>query len=274
MQFTDQINRIPIPSSRFGNRKKPDLLKEWQLAEGDEAVDGHRIAAMIQHIATAPSSSVASWRVRFLVFSWSLRNRLLQGSKRVFDLLVVLLLLPVALPFMILTAIAIKLDSPGPILFRQERVGKWGQIFNCLKFRSMYVDAEARKQELMHLNEADGVVFKIKQDPRVTRVGRLIRKLSVDELPQLFNVLQGNMSLVGPRPPVPIEVVQYEFDHFRRLDAIPGITGLQQVKGRSDISFERWVALDVQYIEEQSLRKDLWILLMTIPAVISGRGAY
>lgn len=274
MQFTDQVNRIPIPSPRIGNRKKPDVLRESSLAEGDEAADGRRVAAMIQRIATAPSSPAASWRVGFLVFSWSLRNRLLKCSKRVFDLLVVMFLLPVALPFMILTAIAIKLDSPGPILFRQERVGKWGETFNCLKFRSMYVDADARKNELMHLNEADGVVFKMKKDPRVTCVGRVIRKLSVDELPQMFNVIQGNMSLVGPRPPVPIEVVQYEFDHFRRLDAIPGITGLQQVKGRSDISFERWVELDVQYIEEQSLRKDLWILLMTIPAVISGRGAY
>jgi exopolysaccharide biosynthesis polyprenyl glycosylphosphotransferase len=274
MQFTDQINRIPIPSTRFGNRKKSDLLKEWQLAEGDESADVRRVAAMVEHIATAPSSLTASWRVHFLVLRWSLRNRLLQYSKRVFDLLLAALLLPVAVPFMILTAIAIKLDSPGPILFRQERVGKWGQTFKCFKFRSMYVDADARKNELMHLNEADGVVFKMKKDPRVTRVGRVIRKLSVDELPQIFNVVQGNMSLVGPRPPVPIEVVQYEFDHFRRLNAIPGITGLQQVKGRSDISFERWVELDMQYIEEQSLRKDLWILLMTIPAVISGRGAY
>lgn len=274
MQLTDQFNRIPIPFPKIGNRKKLDLYEEWQLVEEDETVDVRRVAAMIEHIATAQSSPAAAWRMRFLKFSWSLRNRLLQSSKRVFDLIVVLLLIPVALPFMILTAVAIKLDSPGPILFRQERVGKWGQTFKCLKFRSMYVDAEARKQELMHLNEADGVVFKIKKDPRVTRVGRLIRKLSLDELPQLFNVILGTMSLVGPRPPVPIEVVQYEFDHFRRLDATPGITGLQQVMGRSDISFARWVELDVQYIEEQSLRKDLWILLMTIPAVISGKGAY
>jgi lipopolysaccharide/colanic/teichoic acid biosynthesis glycosyltransferase len=274
MQLTDQFNRIPIPFPRIRNRKKPDLLKEWQLAGGDETADVRRVAAMIQRIATAPSSPAASWRVRFLVFSWSLRNRFLQYSKRVFDLLVAVLLLPFLLPVMILTGIAIKLDSPGPILFRQERVGKWGETFKCLKFRSMYVDADDRKNELMHLNEADGVVFKIKKDPRVTRVGRVIRKLSIDELPQFFNVIQGNMSMVGPRPPVPIEVVQYEFDHFRRLDATPGITGLQQVKGRSDISFARWVALDVQYIEEQSLRKDLWILLMTIPTVISGRGAY
>jgi len=274
MQLTDQFNRIPIPFPRIGNRKKPGLPKEWQVNDGDQSADGRRVAAMIQRIATAPSGPAAAWRVRFLVVSWSLRNQLLQRSKRAFDLLVALLLLPFLLPFMIIAGIAIKLDSQGPILFRQERVGKWGQTFKCLKFRSMYVDADARKNELMHLNEADGLVFKIKKDPRVTRVGRVIRKLSIDELPQIFNVFQGNMSLVGPRPPVPVEVVQYEFDHFRRLDAIPGITGLQQVKGRSDISFTRWVELDVQYIEEQSLRKDLWILLMTIPAVISGRGAY
>lgn len=138
----------------------------------------------------------------------------------------------------------------------------------------MYIDAEARKAELMANNEADEVVFKIKNDPRVTRVGRLIRKASIDEIPQLFNVLKGEMSLVGPRPPVPYEVAQYQFDQLRRLDAVPGITGLQQVSGRSELSFKRWVELDLQYISEQSLLKDIEILLKTIPAVLTGRGAY
>ena len=138
----------------------------------------------------------------------------------------------------------------------------------------MYVDAEARKAELMKENEADEVVFKMKRDPRVTRIGRFIRKASIDELPQFFNVLRGEMSLVGPRPPVPIEVVQYEFETMFRLDAVPGITGLQQVSGRSDLSFKRWVELDLQYIAEQSLLKDIEILIKTIPAVLSGKGAY
>ncbi|MEJ2749348.1 MAG: sugar transferase, partial [Anaerolineae bacterium] len=177
-------------------------------------------------------------------------------------------------PFMGLVALIIKLDSPGPVFFQQERVGKWGKTFGCYKFRSMYVDAEARKAELMDQNEADGVVFKMKNDPRVTRVGRIIRKLSIDELPQLINVIRGDMSLVGPRPPVPIEVAQYKFDQLHRLDTIPGITGLQQVSGRSNLDFKRWVELDLEYIAEQSLLKDIEILLRTIPAVIFGRGAY
>jgi lipopolysaccharide/colanic/teichoic acid biosynthesis glycosyltransferase len=135
-------------------------------------------------------------------------------------------------------------------------------------------DADQKKAELMDLNEADEVVFKIKDDPRVTKVGRIIRKLSIDELPQLFNVIKGEMSLVGPRPPVPIEVAQYEFETFRRLDALPGITGLQQVSGRSELEFQRWIELDFQYIQEQSLLKDIEILIRTIPSVISGKGAY
>ena len=122
--------------------------------------------------------------------------------------------------------VIIKLDSPGPVFFKQDRVGKWGKTFYCYKFRSMYIDAEERKAELMAQNEADEVVFKMKNDPRVTRVGRIIRKLSIDELPQLLNVIKGEMSLVGPRPPVPSEVSQYQFDQIRRLESVPGITGL------------------------------------------------
>jgi len=138
----------------------------------------------------------------------------------------------------------------------------------------MYIDAEARKAQLMHLNEADEIVFKIAKDPRVTRVGRIIRKFSIDEFPQLFNVLKGDMSWVGPRPPIPYEVANYKYDHHQRLLATPGITGLQQVSGRSTVSFNRWIELDLQYIQEQSLMKDIEILLKTIPTVISGRGAY
>lgn len=213
-------------------------------------------------------------RARLQLVVWVIRGKLLARTKRVFDLLVAYISLPVFLPVMGLTALAIKIDSPGPILFRQERVGRWGQHFDCLKFRSMFVDAEARKQELMDQNEADEIVFKIKNDPRVTRVGRVIRKLSIDEMPQIFNVLRGEMSLVGPRPPVPIEVENYHYDHFYRLEAVPGITGLQQVSGRSDITFKQWVELDIEYIHNQSLLKDIEILLKTIPAVISTRGAY
>lgn len=216
----------------------------------------------------------ASQRMRLGMIWWVIRRKIVRNLKRALDLLVALVGLVLISPIMILTAIAVKLDSPGPILFRQTRVGRWGEHFPCYKFRSMYIDAEQRLQELMAQNEADGPVFKMKNDPRVTRVGRVIRKLSIDELPQLFNVLKGEMSLVGPRPALPREVSQYEFDQIRRLHAVPGITGLQQVSGRSNVDFKRWIELDLQYIAEQSLWKDIEILLKTIPAVLASRGAY
>ncbi|HNP85704.1 MAG TPA: exopolysaccharide biosynthesis polyprenyl glycosylphosphotransferase [Kouleothrix sp.] len=198
----------------------------------------------------------------------------MRNLKRGLDLFVAIIGLIFVSPIMIITAIAVKLDSPGPILFRQTRVGRWGEHFPCYKFRSMYIDAEQRLQELMALNEADGPVFKMKDDPRVTRVGQIIRKLSIDELPQLFNVIKGEMSLVGPRPALPREVAQYEYEQIGRLNAVPGITGLQQVSGRSNVDFKRWIELDLQYISEQSLWKDIEILIKTIPAVLASRGAY
>lgn len=213
-------------------------------------------------------------RARLQLVAWVIRSKLLAHTKRIFDVVVAVCSLPFFLPIMAVTAIAIKLDSPGPVIYRQIRVGRWGKHFSCLKFRSMCIDADARKQELMDQNEADEIVFKIKKDPRITRVGRIIRKCSIDEMPQIFNVIRGDMSLVGPRPPVPIEVEYYEYEHFYRLEAVPGITGLQQVSGRSDITFTQWVELDTQYIQNQSLLNDIEILLKTIPAVISTRGAY
>lgn len=213
-------------------------------------------------------------RMRLRLIAWVIRNKLKSNVKRVFDFVIVCLMLPFVLPIMAVVALAIKLDSPGPVFFKQRRVGKWGKPFYCYKFRSMYVDADKRKDELLAQNEADEVIFKIKDDPRITRVGRVIRKASIDEIPQLINVLKGEMSLVGPRPPVPREVAQYQFYQLRRLDAVPGITGLQQVSGRSDLSFKRWVELDLQYISEQSLLKDVEILVKTVPAVLTGKGAY
>jgi exopolysaccharide biosynthesis polyprenyl glycosylphosphotransferase len=213
-------------------------------------------------------------QLRFRLVTWVLRNKIKQSLKRAFDLIGGAVLFAVTWPIMLVTAVLIRLESPGPILFRQERVGIWGKSFTCYKFRSMYIDAEERKAELQAQNEADGPVFKMKNDPRITQVGRVIRKLSIDELPQIFNVLKGDMSLVGPRPAVPKEVALYEFEQLGRLDAVPGITGLQQVSGRSDLDFKRWVELDLQYISEQSLLKDIEILLRTIPAVVTGKGAY
>jgi exopolysaccharide biosynthesis polyprenyl glycosylphosphotransferase len=220
------------------------------------------------------TSQRALQRLRLTLLAWVIRNKVTGSLKRILDIVVGSIALVAVSPLMLLTAIAVRLDSPGPIIFRQQRVGKWGRPFACYKFRSMHVHAENALAELAALNEADEIVFKMKGDPRITRVGRVIRKLSVDELPQLFNVIKGDMSLVGPRPPVPAEVAQYSYDHLQRLDAMPGITGLQQVSGRSDLTFRRWIELDLQYINEQSLLADIWILLRTIPAVLSGRGAY
>jgi exopolysaccharide biosynthesis polyprenyl glycosylphosphotransferase len=250
-----------------------DLESESYDADRQSA-DAKAQRMMEIHLQERFRTSLTVRRNRFLLASWIVRSKLIGKGKRLFDILVSLAVLPFMLPIMMLTALAIKLESRGPVFYMQERVGKWGKKFYCYKFRSMQVDADQRKAELMAMNEADEVVFKMKQDPRVTRVGRIIRKLSIDELPQIFNVLKGEMSLVGPRPPVPIEVIQYTYDQYRRLDATPGITGLQQVSGRSDVSFKRWVELDIQYIEEQSLLKDIEILVRTIPAVISGKGAY
>ena len=192
--------------------------------------------------------------------------------KRAFDVIVAVAALILVSPLMILVALAVKLDSPGPIFFRQARVGRYGASFKMLKFRSMRHDAESLLKDLLTKNEADGAMFKICDDPRITRVGRVIRRLCLDELPQLFNVLIGEMSLVGPRPPLPREVEQYKAPHMVRLAATPGLTGLWQVNRGAEHSFDEMVQLDRRYIEEWSLTSDLGILLKTIPAIIRGRG--
>jgi exopolysaccharide biosynthesis polyprenyl glycosylphosphotransferase len=212
------------------------------------------------------------------VMSLALRPARLTPSQRVlkrtFDLVIAGAGLILTAPIWLVAAIAIKLDSPGPVLYRQRRVGEGGRPFVMLKFRSMYVDAEQRLAELRPLSEVDGPLFKLRTDPRVTRVGRVLRRWSLDELPQLWNVIRGDMSLVGPRPPLPEEVAAYEEWHFARLEAPPGITGLWQVSGRSELSFEDYVRRDLFYIENWSLAYDLFIVLKTIPIVISRRGAY
>ncbi|HTO71963.1 MAG TPA: sugar transferase [Myxococcota bacterium] len=195
------------------------------------------------------------------------------ATKRALDVVGALAVLLVTLPVWLAIALAIKLDSPGPIFFIQPRCGRYGRVFPFLKFRTMVTDAEARKAALHKQNEKSGPVFKMLRDPRVTRVGRILRKYSLDELPQLLNVVAGHMSLVGPRPPVPAEVEKYELDHRGRLSMRPGITCLWQVSGRNEIEFEDWVKLDIEYVERWSLLLDLQILLATFPAVISGRGA-
>jgi exopolysaccharide biosynthesis polyprenyl glycosylphosphotransferase len=194
--------------------------------------------------------------------------------KRMADVLGSIVLLVLLSPVFIGIGIWIKLDSQGPVFFRQVRLGKNGVPFRMLKFRSMYQDAEEKRKQLEKANEADGPVFKLRNDPRITRAGRFLRKYSLDELPQLWNVLKGEMSLIGPRPPLPHEVTQYTNYHWRRMDVLPGMTGLWQVSGRSDLDFESWVDLDIYYIERWSLALELKILLKTIPVVIKGTGAY
>ena len=166
-----------------------------------------------------------------------------------------------------------KLTSRGPVLFRQERVGLHGRTFGMLKFRSMVTNAEELKARLMAQNEMSGPVFKMKHDPRITRIGRFIRKYSIDELPQLLNVLRGDMSIVGPRPPVPSEVAKYEAWQRRRLSVRPGLTCVWQVSGRNQISFEEWMLLDMRYIDHWSLAQDFNLILKTVPVVLTGRGA-
>jgi len=196
------------------------------------------------------------------------------AAKRAFDLLSGGLALLLLSPVLLATAAAIKLDSRGPVFFRQRRVGLNGRPFTMLKFRSMHTDAEARLESLRAHNEASGPVFKMRNDPRITRVGRFIRKTSIDELPQFLNVLTGEMSIVGPRPPIPAEVRQYKRWQRRRLSVKPGITCTWQVSGRSNIDFDQWMELDLEYIDHWSLWKDIQICFKTIPAVLSSRGAH
>jgi exopolysaccharide biosynthesis polyprenyl glycosylphosphotransferase len=194
-------------------------------------------------------------------------------AKRVLDVAVAVLLLLLGLPVVLVIALAIKITSGGNVLFRQTRCGLNGRSFTLYKFRTMVEDAEERRRELLHLNEMNGPVFKLKVDPRVTSLGRFLRRFSLDELPQLWNVLRGDMSLVGPRPPIPEEVAKYERWQRRRLAMKPGLTCLWQISGRNDLDFDRWMQLDLEYIDSWSPLLDLKILVKTIPAVLSGRGA-
>lgn len=194
--------------------------------------------------------------------------------KRALDLVFSILFITLSAPLWLIIAIAIKLDSPGPVLFKQERAGKNGRPFKVYKFRSMVVGAEAEQQKLLAQNEASGPLFKIRDDPRRTRVGRFLRQTSLDELPQFINVLRGEMSVVGPRPALFSEVAQYQEWQRKRLDIQPGITGLWQVSGRSDLTFDEMVLLDIYYGENWSLGADIRIILRTIPQVLFGDGAY
>ncbi len=208
-------------------------------------------------------------------YAWLLVVNGTRLLKRILDIIGASVLLILASPVMLITAIAIKIHDGGPILYVAPRVGRYGREFPFPKFRSMVMDADRILARIQDQNQhRDQRTFKMKQDPRITPVGRIIRKFSIDELPQLWCVLKGDMSLVGPRPPVPKEVALYTLKDRRRLNTTPGITGLWQVSGRSEVAFPEMVELDVQYIQSQSFWLDLKILLKTIPAVLKGEGAY
>jgi exopolysaccharide biosynthesis polyprenyl glycosylphosphotransferase len=192
--------------------------------------------------------------------------------KRLLDASCAVVALILFLPLFLVLAVAIKLDSPGPVFYASERVGQKGRIFRCLKFRTMVRSAHQLRSELKHLNEREGVLFKIANDPRITSVGKILRKYSLDELPQLWNVFRGDMSLVGPRPPIGDEVAQYQIDQFCRLEVMPGITGLWQVEARGNPSFESYIELDRKYVNQWSLWFDLKILLRTVTVVLRGTG--
>ena len=193
--------------------------------------------------------------------------------KRALDMVLGSLILLMLAPVLAVIAIAVKLDSPGPVLYLSERIGMRGRVFRCIKFRTMVRDAERRRTQVMHMNERDGVLFKITNDPRITQVGKFLRKYSLDELPQFFNVLRGDMSIVGPRPPLASEVREYKLSHLRRLDVMPGITGLWQVQARQDPSFDNYISLDVAYVENWSIWLDLKILIRTVVVVFAGTGS-
>jgi exopolysaccharide biosynthesis polyprenyl glycosylphosphotransferase len=194
-------------------------------------------------------------------------------AKRAFDIAMATAVLIMTSPILLVSAAAIKLDSRGPLLFRQTRVGRNGEHFEILKLRTMCIDAEARKAELEELNECEGPLFKIGDDPRITRVGRILRKLSIDELPQLVCVLRGTMSMVGPRPALPDEVAKWEPEVHERLRVLPGLTGLWQVSGRSDSSFDEYKRLDLYYVDNWTLAHDVTICAKTVSVVLAGRGA-
>lgn len=226
-------------------------------------------------LASEPSDLFIGGASRHRPWLEDARRGVYPAAKRALDVVGAAFGLVLLAPLLLIVAILIRVESPGPVFFAQTRIGRRENPFRCWKFRSMTIDAQQRQGELMACNEMPGgTTFKMKHDPRITRIGRFIRKASIDELPQLWNVLIGEMSLVGPRPPVPAEVARYSAVDRQRLSVKPGITCTWQVTGRSDIPFREQVALDLRYIQERSLLLDIRLLLMTVPAVLLARGAY
>lgn len=238
----------------------------------------HRLALADELARRFQTSRTLRMKLRFLrkKYAWFLVTGGTRVFKRVLDIAVSAVCLVVLSPLLLMSMVLIKLTDRGPILYWQRRVGQFGAEFPFPKFRSMVVNADEIREQLLQENDHGGesLTFKMKQDPRITRFGRIMRKLSIDETPQLWCVLKGDMTLVGPRPPLPSEVEKYTLRQRRRLDVKPGLTCIWQVSGRGDISFTRQVELDIEYIESRSLWLDLKLLVKTVPAVLFGRGAY
>ncbi len=281
-------NRYPV----YSLNQLPELLEGQVIDEIIFAVDSKRLSELEEVLLLCDEEGVKTrvavdffphvnsdvymdrlGGVPLLTFSSTPHDEILLMLKRFLDIVVSLAALVILAPFLLLAVVLIRLTSPGPAIFRQERCGLNGRRFTLYKFRSMVQDAEERKAELAHLNEKS-TAFKIANDPRVTPIGRLLRRFSFDEWPQLWNVLKGDMSLVGPRPPVPDEVEKYERWQRRRLRMRPGLTCLWAIEGRDALDFESWMRKDLEYIDTWSLRLDATILLQTIPHVLSGKGAH
>jgi exopolysaccharide biosynthesis polyprenyl glycosylphosphotransferase len=294
MRFADEPSHDRLPAEVFGLASELEtLLKKEVVGEvfiagnGDshraEMQDAIRVLERFGIPFALPASGFRFGRARpeheavvadGYVHYVSVRHKPVQlAIKRLIDIASSATALILLSPLMVVIAVLVKVTSRGPILFKQLRVGRHARPFNMLKFRSMIANAEELKAKLMAQNEQAGPVFKITRDPRITAVGRFIRKYSIDELPQLINVLRGEMSLVGPRPPVPSEVAKYEAWQRRRLSVRPGLTCVWQVSGRNEISFEEWMYLDMQYIDHWSLAQDVQLILKTVPVVLTGRGA-
>lgn len=262
--FVDEIF-ISVPSDR---NTVMNLVEEARSAGIDVRVvpdlyDGLAWNAQVEYVGQFPT--IPLHRREFPIAAYM--------AKRALDLVFSSLALALLSPIMLVIAIAIRLDSPGPIFYRAKRIGRKGRTFHCFKFRTMVQHADKLKAELEHMNERDGILFKISNDPRITRIGSILRKYSLDELPQFYNVLLGDMSIVGPRPPVASEVEQYDLKHLRRLDVLPGITGLWQVEARQDPSFDSYISLDTAYVENWSLWLDMKIIVRTFGVVVGGTGS-
>ncbi len=260
---------VVIAASAFDHDVLARILAELRDVDVDVHLSSGLFEVLSSRVLVTEIAGVPVITIRGLSLS---RSNLF--VKRLFDLVVATTIVVIGSPVWLLIAAAIKFTSHGPVFYSQTRLGRDGEPFGMLKFRSMYVDAEARLAEVRGANEATGPLFKMRNDPRVTKVGRLMRKYSIDEFPQLINVLRGEMSLVGPRPPLPHESEHYSVRDWRRLEVVPGMTGLWQVSGRSGLTFDEMVSLDIFYIENWSVALDMTLIIRTIPAVVFARGAY